>query len=115
MFEEKTQEKPYSHKIINGYHFINWSCENGSMDDPNQNIECIDNKKLDRWSEVKNIKILNEKLNFEVESISTINYKENKDKILIYSGIQGENEDYITDYYYLYAELLHIDYEILDM
>ena len=57
---------------------------------------------MDRWSEVKNIKILNEKLNFEVESVSTINYKENKDKILIYAGIYGDNEDYVTDYYYLY-------------
>jgi len=66
------------------------------------NIESIDNKKLDRWSEVKNINILNEKLNFEVESVSTINYKEDKDKILIYAGIQGDNEDYVTDYYYLY-------------
>ncbi len=26
LFEEKTEEKPFSHKIINGYHFINWSC-----------------------------------------------------------------------------------------
>ena len=66
------------------------------------NIECIDNKKLDKWSEVQDINILNDKINFEVESVSTINFKENKDKILIYAGIQGENEDYITDYYYLY-------------
>ena len=66
------------------------------------NIECIDNKKLDRWAEVKNINRLNEKLNFEVESVSTINYKENQDKILIYAGIQGDNEDYVTEYYYLY-------------
>ena len=66
------------------------------------NIECIDYKKLDKWTEVQDINILNDKINFEVESVSTINYKENKDKILIYAGIQGENEDYVTDYYYLY-------------
>jgi hypothetical protein len=66
------------------------------------NIEYIDNKKLDKWTEVQDINILNDKISFEVESVSTINYKENKDKILIYAGIQGDNEDYVTDYYYLY-------------
>ena len=34
LFEEKTKEKPYSHKIINGYHFINWSCDNASLEMP---------------------------------------------------------------------------------
>ena len=34
LFEEKTKEKPYTHKIINGYHFINWSCDNASLDNP---------------------------------------------------------------------------------
>ena len=34
LFEEKTKEKPYSHKIINGYHFINWSCDNGTLENP---------------------------------------------------------------------------------
>ena len=66
------------------------------------NIEYIDHKKLDKWTEVQDINILNDKISFEVESVSTINYKENKDKILIYAGIQGDNEDYVTDYYYLY-------------
>ena len=65
-------------------------------------IEVIDNRKLDKWSEVKDIKILNEKLNLQIESVSTINYKENKDKILIYAGIQGDNEEFVKDYYYLY-------------
>ena len=37
LFIEKTKEKPFSHKIINGYHFINWSCEDGSLDNPNKN------------------------------------------------------------------------------
>ena len=34
LFEEKTKEKPYTHKIINGYHFINWSCDNANLYDP---------------------------------------------------------------------------------
>lgn len=38
LFYNKLKEKPFSHKVINGYHFINWGSENGSMDDPNQNI-----------------------------------------------------------------------------
>ena len=68
------------------------------------NIEYIDIKKLDKFVEVKNIKILNENINtnFDIESVSTINYHEDKNKILIYCGIQGENEDYIIDYYLLY-------------
>ena len=68
------------------------------------NIEYIDIKKLDKFIEVKNIKILNDNINtnFDIESVSTINYNEDKNKILIYCGIQGENEDYIIDYYYLY-------------
>ena len=37
LFIEKTKHKPFSHKIINGYHFINWSCEDGSLDNPNKN------------------------------------------------------------------------------
>ena len=68
------------------------------------NIEYIDIKKLDKFIEVKNIKILNENINtnFDIESVSTINYHEDENKILIYCGIQGENEDYIIDYYLLY-------------
>ena len=65
-------------------------------------IECIDNKKLDKWSEIKNIKILNENISFDVESVSTIGYKDDNNKILLYAGIQGENEDYVIDNYYLY-------------
>jgi hypothetical protein len=65
-------------------------------------VEIIDHKKLDKWSEVKNIKILNDKISFDVESVSTISYKEDNNKILLYAGIQGDNEDYVIDYYYLY-------------
>ena len=65
------------------------------------NIEYIDLKKLDKWYEVKNIKLMDENINipFDIESVSTINYKEDENKILIYGGIQGENEDFVIDYY----------------
>ena len=66
------------------------------------NIEYIDNKKLDKWYELKNINYLNKEISFDVESVSTLHYKENLDKILIYAGIQGDNEDFITEHYYLY-------------
>ena len=66
------------------------------------NIEFIDNTKLDKWAEIKNIVFLKEKINFEVESVSTIIYNEDNNKILIYGGIQGDNEDYVTENYYLY-------------
>ena len=66
------------------------------------NIECIDNKRLDKWNEIKNIKFLKENINFEVESVSTLIYQEDNNKILLYSGIQGDNEDYVTENYYLY-------------
>jgi hypothetical protein len=36
------KEKPFTHKVINGYHFINWGSENGSLDNPNQNINWIE-------------------------------------------------------------------------
>ena len=65
-------------------------------------IELIDNKRLDRWSEIKNIKKLKENITFEVESVSTIIYKEDDNKILLYAGIQGDNEDYVIDNYYLF-------------
>ena len=65
-------------------------------------IEYIDNRRLDRWSEIKNIKKLKENINFDVESVSTIIYKEDDNKILLYAGIQGDNEDYVVDSYYLF-------------
>ena len=64
-----------------------------------ENIEYIDLKKLDKWLEVKNIKILDENIKLDIESVSTINYKDDDNKIIIYGGIQGENEDFIVDYY----------------
>ncbi len=39
LFYNKLKEKPFTHKVINGYHFINWGCENGSLDNPNPSID----------------------------------------------------------------------------
>ena len=61
LFYNNLKEKPFSHKVINGYHFINWGCENGSMDDPNQNIE---------WAE-KQIKIAFEESNVKPIFVTT--------------------------------------------
>ena len=61
LFYNNLKEKPFSHKVINGYHFINWGCENGSMDDPNQNIE---------WAE-KQIKIAFEESNAKPIFVTT--------------------------------------------
>ena len=36
-FEKYTGEKPYSHTVINGFHFICWSSSNGSYDKSYQN------------------------------------------------------------------------------
>ena len=65
-------------------------------------IEYIDYYKKDKWIELNNIKLLKNNINFDIESVSTMYYKQNKDKILIYSGIQGEDEEFVTDYYLLY-------------
>ena len=37
-FENYLGEKPFSHKVINGIHFINWSSENSSSDKSNTNV-----------------------------------------------------------------------------
>ncbi len=40
-FTKYTGELPYSHKIINGYHFICWSSSNGSYDKCNTNTQWV--------------------------------------------------------------------------
>ena len=65
-------------------------------------IEYIDYIKKDKWVELNNIKFLKKDILFDIESTSTIYYKQNINKILIYSGIHGENEDFITEFYLLY-------------
>ena len=34
--------------------------------------------------------------------MSTMYYRQNQNQILIYCGIQGEEEDFVTEYYLLY-------------
>ena len=65
-------------------------------------IEYIDCNKKDKWIELNNIKLVKNDIVFDVESVATMYYKQDKNKILIYSGIKGEDEDFITDYYLLY-------------
>ena len=67
-----------------------------------ESIEYIDIKKLDKWYELNNINILNKEITFDIESVSTLLMKNDNNKILIYAGIKGENEDFIKDYYYIF-------------
>ena len=57
---------------------------------------------MDKWFELTDIKILNKEITFDVESVSTLLMKNDNNKILIYAGIKGENEDFITDNYYIF-------------
>jgi hypothetical protein len=79
--------------------FFGFSYEN---DDYVRTIEYIDYNKKDRWIELDNITLLKNDISFDVESVSTMYYKQDVSKILIYSGIQGEDEDFVTEYYLIY-------------
>ena len=81
------------------YGFFGFSYEKNNYA---KTIEYIDYNKKDQWFEVKDIQLLKNDISFDVESISTMYYKHNKDKIMIYAGIQGDDEDFITDYYLIY-------------
>ena len=65
-------------------------------------IECIDYITKEKWLELSNINLIKNDISFDIESISTMYYKHNKDQILIYSGIQGDDEDFVTEYYLIY-------------
>ena len=65
-------------------------------------IEYLDLEKMDKWEELIDIKFFKENILFNVESVATMYYKNDKNKILIYCGIQGEDEEFITEYYLLY-------------
>jgi hypothetical protein len=65
-------------------------------------IEYIDNISKEKWIEIKNVNILEKDISFDIESIATMYYKNNDEEILLYSGIKGEEEDFITDYYLIY-------------
>ena len=65
-------------------------------------IEYIDYNSKEKWYEIKDIKILQNDITFDMESIATFYYKNNEEEIIIYNGIKGDNEDFITDYYMIY-------------
>ena len=65
-------------------------------------IEYIDYIRKDRWLELKNIQLLKNNISFDMESVSTIYYNNNPNLIMIYCGIQGDEEDFITEYYLIY-------------
>ena len=67
-----------------------------------KNIEYIDYTKKDKWFELKNIQFLKQDITFDTESVATMYYKQNPNQILIYCGIQGDEEDFVTEYYLLY-------------
>ena len=57
---------------------------------------------MDKWEELSNINYLKENIVFNIESVATMYYKNNKTKILIYCVIEGEDEEFITEYYLVY-------------
>ena len=69
------------------------------------NIEYLDFTKKDKWNELKNIKLLKSDIYFDIESVSTLYYKKNPNLILIYCGIQGDDEDFVTEYYLVYDSI----------
>ena len=69
------------------------------------NIEYIDYTKKDRWIELKDITLLKKDISFDIESVSTMYYKNDKNLILIYCGIQGDEEEFVTEYYLVYDSI----------
>ena len=65
-------------------------------------IEYIDYTKKDKWIVLNNMKLLNSDIPFDIESVSTIYYKQDNNKIMLYCGIRGEDEEFITEYYLVY-------------
>jgi len=68
-------------------------------------IEYIDYIKKDKWVELKNIQLLKNNITFDMESVSTMYYKNNTNLIFVYCGIQGDDEDFITEYYLIYDSI----------
>ena len=62
-------------------------------------IEYIDYIKKDRWYELRNIQLLKNNISFDMESVSSMYFKNNPNLILIYCGIQGDEEDFRSDPY----------------
>ena len=73
-----------------------------SKDNYAKTIEYMDYNKKDKWYELKNIQLLKPNISFDTESVSTMYFRQNPNLILIYCGIQGEEEEFVTEYYLLY-------------
>ena len=73
-----------------------------SQDTYAKSIEYMDYYKKDKWHELKDIQFLKPDISFDTESVSTMYFRQNPNQILIYCGIQGEEEDFVTEYYLLY-------------
>ena len=84
------------------YGFFGFSYEKNNYA---KTIEYIDYNTKEQWFELKDINLLKKDISFDVESVSTMYYKQNKDKIMIYAGIQGDDEDFVTEYYLVYDTL----------
>ena len=65
-------------------------------------IEYMDYNRKDKWVELKNIQFLKDDISFDTESVSTMYYRQNQNQILIYCGIHGDEEEFVTEYYLLY-------------
>ena len=87
--------------ISNGkiFGFFGFSYE---KNDYTNNIEYIEYNNKEQWIEIKNINLLSENITFDIESMATTYYKNNEEEIMIYDGIKGENEDFISDFYLIY-------------
>ena len=79
--------------------FFGFSYENNNYA---SSIEYIDYNSKEKWIEIKDINLLQKDITFDIESNATIYYKNNEEEIMIYNGIKGEDEDFITDYYMIY-------------
>ena len=67
------------------------------------NIEYIDKNKLDKWDIINlNFDFKKDSLPFHLRNISTFNYENEQNRIIIYGGKQGKNETVIDGYYYVY-------------
>ena len=78
--------------------FFGFSYENNNY---SNDIEYIDYNTKDKWIELKDIAINND-ITFDMESVATLYYKNKEEEIMIYNGIKGEDEEFITDYYLIY-------------
>ena len=67
------------------------------------NIEYIDKNILDKWDIIDlNFEYKKDLLPFHLKNISTFNYENDPNKIIIYGGKQGRSELIVDNYYYIY-------------